>query len=107
MRLTVAIAALALTGCAASPAGLGKDEIDMTLVSPKKPDVVAGCIALSLQGDNPAIRADENHYVVVRKNGFGAPVIRWDIIGTDTGSRLELRSSLPVGSGSDKVKACL
>lgn len=105
--LALTLLSLPLAACATSIAGMANDEIDLTLESTKAPDIVAGCLATSLQGDNPMIRLGEGHYVVARNNGYGFPVIRWDIIGTPTGSRLELRTSTPVGEGVDKARRCL
>ncbi len=106
MRLIIFLSCFALAGCAMSTAEMGKDEIDLTLTSEKAPDIVAGCIASRFMGFNESLRLSESHYLVVRKNSFGAPIVRWDIIGTDTGSRIELRSSLPVNHGTDDVRMC-
>lgn len=86
---------------------MADDEIDLTLTSAKAPDIVAGCVASSFMGFTDSVRLSERHYMVVRKNSFGAPIIRWDFIGVEDGTRAELRSSLPVNRGTDDVKRCL
>lgn len=107
MRILVPVLALFLGGCAMSPQGMAKDEIDVTLNSSKQPDIVAGCVASNFMGFTDSVRLSERHYMVVRKNSFGMPIVRWDFIGTDEGTRLELRSSLPVNHGTDDVRKCL
>lgn len=106
MRYLLPLAVLALSGCAASIEGLGNDEVDLTLTSTKPAEEVASCIALKLKGDNDLIRISADHFVVSRKNGYGFPVVRWDIKTAPGGSTLELRSSSPVGEATDKVRDC-
>lgn len=107
MRYLLPLAVLALSGCAATLEGLGNDEVDLTLTSGKPAEEVAACIVLKLQGDNDLIRISADHFVVSRKNGYGFPVVRWDIKTSPSGSTLELRSSTPVGEATDKVRECI
>lgn len=107
IRIAAILAFLPLTACAISSAQLGRDEVDLTLTSAKAPDIVAGCISTSLIGSNPIVRLAEGHYVVTRVNGYNIPVIRYDVFATATGSTVELRTSVPVGAGADKARACL
>lgn len=107
MKKAVILLALLLPGCAMSAAGMAEDEIDLTLTSAKAPDIIAGCVASNLMGFTDSIRLGERHYMVVRKNSFGAPIVRWDFIGGETETRVELRSSLPVNHGTDDVRRCL
>jgi len=94
-----------ISGCAASVAGLGESEIYTAFESSRSAQQVAGCLALELKGSNPLVEVDEGHFIVTRSNIYG-PVARWDIFQIDSGSRLELRSSIDIGSGVDKARAC-
>lgn len=108
MRLiTICLAAATLSGCATSVAGLGRDEVDMTLTSAKPPRQVATCLATTLIGSNPLLELSDTHFAVIRNNGYGVPVVRWDIIGTPTGSRVELRASIGINTGDERARACL
>lgn len=106
MRLTICLAAAALSGCAASVAGLGEKSPRLTLESSRPAQQVAGCLATELQGTNPMVTIAEGHYVVARNNTYGMPMVRWDIFATATGSRLELRAQGPFGEGVDKARDC-
>jgi hypothetical protein len=106
MRLLLPIALLSLSACATSVEGLGEDEIDLTLTSTRPAEEVASCLAMKLLGDNNLLRVNADHFVVTRKNGYGFPIIRWDMKNSPTGSTLELRTSTPVGEGVDKAREC-
>lgn len=107
MRQLAALLLLALPGCAMTAQGIGSGNVDLYLSSPKPPRQVAACLAQSLMGSNPMIEVAEDHFVITRQNTFQMPVVRWDIIGTPTGSRLEMRSSVRIATGADKARACL
>jgi hypothetical protein len=108
MRLIAALAAaLTVTGCATSGASLGQRKIVRQFTSSKAPNQLAGCIALALNGNNSFVSEGETHFVVLRNNGYGLPAVRYDIIGTPAGSRVELRRAISINSGTDKVEACL
>lgn len=106
MRFLLPITLLSLSACAASVEGLGNDEVDLSLTSTKPAEAVAACLALKLKGDNDMVRINADHFVVSRKNGYGVPVVRWDIKSAPNGSMLELRSSSPVGEATDKARQC-
>ena len=107
MRPLAALLLLALPGCATSAAGLGASNVELTLESAKPARVVAACLSQSLVGTNPMTEIADDHFVVIRQNLYQIPIIRWDIIGTPTGSRLELRYSARIATGDDKARACL
>lgn len=105
--LLAAALALPLAACATSAAGLAKGDVDATYSSAKAPEDVAGCLANELKADNDLFRLADGHYVLTRKNGYGIPTVRWDFIREADRTRIELRTSLPVGSGQDKLRGCL
>lgn len=108
MKSFVAIAALGLlSGCAWSAEGLGRAKIEDTYTSQKKASDVAGCIASRLMGSNPAFQQGEGHWVVVRNNGYGVPIVRWDVIQQPDGtSKIEFRRSMAIMSGEQKAATC-
>lgn len=99
------LAFLALAGCTMSASGLSKTEVEQTLTSTKSPQAFATCAAETMIG-NPQLRGEGDHYWILRMNGYGVPTARWDFTATGTGSRAELRSSIPVNTGDERVKAC-
>lgn len=99
------IALLALSGCATSAAGLADSKVDTTVTSPKSAQAFATCVAEALVGNNQ-LRNDGDHYWVLRLNTFGVPISRWDFRNTQNGSTAELRATINVNSGDEKVRAC-
>ena len=106
MRTPLILAALLLSGCAASVDGMGKRTPGITFESDKAPDIVANCLATSVYGGGDVMRLSDDHYIVIRKNGYGMIMVRWDFFGSPTGSRIEMRSQTPFGEAVDKAKAC-
>lgn len=107
MRIAVVGALLLLGGCAWSAEGLGRAKIEDTYASKKPASEVAGCVASRLMGSNPAFQEGEGHWVVVRNNGYGVPIVRWDIYQqTDGSSKIEFRRSVAMMSGEDKAATC-
>jgi len=106
MRYLVVLAVLPLSACAMSAGGLARTAVDQTYTSTKTPQSVATCVVESLNGDN-VIRNDGDHYWVLRMNGYGVPQTRWDFVPTPSGTTVELRMSIPIASGDEKVRACL
>lgn len=105
--LIAIVAGLALSGCAWSAEGLGRSKIEDTYTSSKPASEVAGCVASRLMGSNPAFQQSENHWVVVRNNGYGVPIVRWDIIQQpEGGSLIEFRRSVAMMSGEQKAATC-
>lgn len=96
--------AAALSGCAWSAKGLMKGDVEDTYTSSHKAQEVAGCISSTLMGSNPAFPEGDGHWVVVRKNGYGVPIVRWDIYDTTEGSRIDFRRSMAMMSGEKKVE---
>lgn len=109
MRNYVALAACAILtqACAWSAEGLGRAKIEDSYASAKPASQIAGCIASRLMGVNPAFQEGEKHWVVVRKNGYGIPIVRWDIYDNDGGgSKIEFRRSVAMMSGEEKAATC-
>lgn len=108
MRYVAIVAAcVALSGCATSAAGLYQSKVEQTFTSNKEPQVVATCAAEALIGNNQ-LRNDGNHYWVLRFNGYGVPQIRWDFLPRQGGgTTVELRTSIDINSGDEKVRSCL
>jgi len=102
-----ALLALPLSACAWSAEGLGRAKIEDTYTSTKSASDVAGCVASRLMGSNPAFQDGEGHWVVVRNNGYGVPIVRWDIFQQpDGGSKIEFRRSVAMMSGEQKAATC-
>jgi hypothetical protein len=104
------IAALAacciLSGCATSAAGLLRRGVDQTIESQKSSSDFATCVFNSLRWD-PDLFRNGDHYWVVRNNGYGVPIIRWDFTPREGGgSKAELRSSFGMTVGDERVRAC-
>lgn len=104
MRKIAAFAALALTGCATTPAGLADTRVEKTILSDKTPEAFAVCVAESLPG-MAELRSLEGRYWVLMEV-FGTPRHRWDFKPTESGSVAELRSTGLAGSESGKVERC-
>lgn len=106
MKLLTLPLLLALGGCAMSSAGLSKSDLDMTIPSTKSPQIFATCVAETMIGD-PQIRSDGTNYWIIRFNGYQIPVARWDFKpSSDGGSVAELRSTIGINTGDERVKAC-
>lgn len=100
-------AASLLQGCAWSAEGLGKAKLEDSYVSHKPASEIAGCMAARLMGSNPAFQDGEGHWIVVRNNGYGVPIVRWDIFQQPDGtSKIEFRRSIAMMSGEQKAATC-
>lgn len=100
------VSAALVSGCATTAAGLADAEVDASLTSDKAPREIALCAAESFNG-NPKLGNDGDHYWLTRSNTYGATVTRWDFRPRQGGGTdIELRASIPVNSGDEKVRAC-
>ena len=106
MRYLAILFAVPLSACAMSASGLYRSSVEQTFTSTRSPQSVATCVAESLNG-NVQMRNDGQHYWVLRYNGYQVPQIRWDFLPTEAGTRVELRTSIDIASGDEKVRACL
>jgi hypothetical protein len=97
--------AAALAGCAASAAGLERTAPRLTIESARPPAAFATCAAEAFLADNQ-LRTDGSRWWVLRMNGWGVPVVRWDFEPRGSGSVAILRATSPFGEGADKVRAC-
>lgn len=105
--LTASLAAIALSGCATSAAGLYRSKVEKTFTSEKAPQSVATCAVENLK-HNTQIRNDGEHYWVMRYNGYNIPQIRWDFLPrAGGGTTIELRTSIDIMAGDEVIKACL
>jgi len=104
MKRLIIIAALALAGCATTPAGLSKTRVEKTIASAKPAAAFATCFAESLPG-TPELRSLDGKYWVLIEV-FGTPRHRWDFTPTANGSVAELRSTGLAGAESGKVERC-
>lgn len=99
-------AALALAGCTTTAGGLAELELDDTYESDKSPKAVAICAAERMTGSE--LRDDDVNYWIIRDNGWGVPVVRWDFKPREGGGTIvELRASFGINSGHNDVKPCL
>lgn len=106
MRAALALcSAMLLSGCATSAAGLAKSDVELTLFSDKSPQDWATCSAETMIGP-VSLRNDGDHYWLLRINGYQVPTARWDFTSTDTGSKAELRATISINTGDERVKAC-
>lgn len=109
MKRVIAVSACVtfLSGCAWSAEGLGRAKIEDTYASAKPASEVAGCVSSRLMGSNPAFQQGDGHWVVVRNNGYGVPIVRFDIIDQpEGGSKIEFRRSVAIMSGEKKAETC-
>lgn len=107
MRNLAAALMLSLTAaCATTASGLAETDVERTFESAKAPQQLANCVADRLNGDTE-MRNDGDHYWVIRKNGWGAAVTRWDFRPSPTGTAVELRTSIPINAGVGDVRDCL
>ena len=107
MRIAVLIlSAAALSGCAMSAKGLAKSDVEMTLYSQKTPQQWATCTAETMNGP-VELRNDGTAWWVLRSNGYQIPTARWDFTPQpEGGSKAELRATISVNTGDERVKAC-
>lgn len=102
----VLVSALAVSGCATSAAGLAESDVEMTLFSEKSPQAWATCAAESMIG-SVDLRNDGTNWWVLRSNNFQTPVARWDFTPVAAGgSKAELRATISINTGDERVKAC-
>jgi hypothetical protein len=103
MEKTLIIAALALAGCATTPSGVAKTEIEGTIPSAKSAQAFATCVAESLPA-TAQFRQNGNGYVIVVEVGFR--LFRADFTPTASGSVAELRSTGPTDWEGREVVQC-
>jgi hypothetical protein len=97
---------LLLPGCATSAAGLHLMGVEHVINSQRPAQEFATCAAEVMQG-SPTLRGSGGHWWVLRDNGVGVPIVRWDF--TDKpggGSVAELRATAIAGAAKDKVRRC-
>lgn len=106
MRYLAPLPLLALTGCAASSAGLYREPVEFSVASNRSAQDFATCVAEVVQG--PAeLRGSGGHWWVVRATGAGTPVVRWDFTDKPAGGSIaELRATAIMGAAKDKVERC-
>ena len=106
MRVVLAVLlSVSLSGCATSAAGLAGSDVKMTLASAKSAKDWAACSAESMIGPVD-LRDDGTNYWIIRSNSFQIPTTRWDFKPSAAGSIAELRATINVNSGDERVRAC-
>jgi hypothetical protein len=106
MRILLLPAVLLTAACATSTAGLGEKSPSLVFEGTRPAEETANCLASVLQGNNPLLKMGADHFVVTRPNAYGIPVVRWDVYGTPTGNRVELRASFGINVGEPKARTC-
>lgn len=97
-----------LAGCAGSSAGLYERQPAVVLQSQREPMDLSACIATALIGAPSVIQVGADHYAILRKNGYGMPLVRYDVFKRDGSTSVEIRNNPQIGSTAlDKVSACL
>lgn len=104
MKQLCTIAALALSGCATTSAGLAETAVEQTVASPKSAEAFAVCVAESLPGGAQLRSLDGKFWVLVEV--FGVPRYRADFLPTETGSIALLRSTAATGWKRSEVARC-
>jgi len=107
MKLLIVLGLLTVGGCATSAAVLREGVAEKSWISSKQPQQVAGCVASKLIGSNPVFQDEDGHYVVLRNNGYGIPMVRYDIYSEGGATKVEVRSNGGMFRGSDKLETCL
>lgn len=106
MRLVLIPTVLLLAGCATSTAGLGEKNVARMFEGTQPAEATANCLAASLSGSPRLLKMADDHFVLTRANAYGIPVVRWDVFGTPTGNRVELRASFGINVGEPKAREC-
>lgn len=106
MRILFLFAPLLAGACATSTAGLGEKSPSLAFEGTRPAEQAANCLSAELVGNNPILKMGDEHFVVTRNNAYGIPVVRWDVYGTPTGNRVELRASFGINVGEPKARAC-
>lgn len=103
-RVLPLVSAVALAGCATTPAGLADTRVEKTVASSKSSQAFANCVADNLPGD-VQIRSEGAHYWVMIYT-FDTPRHRWDFTPTTEGSVAQLRSTGLAGAMTGTVEKC-
>lgn len=103
MKQLCIIAAIALTGCATTAAGLAETRVKRTITSEKDAKAFALCVAENMTSSE--YRTDgERHWVLIQV--YGVPRHRWDFTPSENGSVAELRSTGLAGAGTGDAERC-
>ena len=94
-----------LAGCAMTDDGLGQRPVIASYQSIKAPRDVADCLSRTVT--LRPIEPSGDGYITLRKNPYGSPMSRYDVVRVDAGSRVDVRSNASFAAGLDKVSACL
>jgi hypothetical protein len=96
-----------LAGCATSSDGLMDRSVAASFQSQRAPVEVSGCISTSLNSPASVVQVSADHYAIMRRNGVGMPIVRYDVFKRDAVTVVEIRSALSMMEARDKVDACL
>jgi hypothetical protein len=97
-------AALALSGCATTSAGIEAEPVVATYTSTNAPTVVARCLQEAMPGLD--IELGDHQVSVSNRNQFGSILMNWLIKETSSGSTIELRKTNSIAPGREKATAC-
>lgn len=103
MKKITLLAALALSGCATTPAGLAQTDLEETVKSTKTAAAFATCLAENMA--SASLRNEGARYWVLVEI-LGTPRFRYDFTDTDKGSIAEVRSTAIGGAATKELKAC-
>lgn len=101
------VLALALAGCATSPASVALEPVGQTIQSAKPPEAFARCFADNLPGQIGVLRQEPDGHWLVMITEPGRILHRWDFHATQGGSYAELRSAVPLSKFVSKVQNCV
>jgi hypothetical protein len=102
----IALPALLASGCATSSAGLSQMGVEYSYPSEKSAQDFATCAAELMHGQ-VELRGSGDHWWLLRPNGFGVPIVRWDFTEKPGGGSIaELRATAVAGAAKDKVARC-
>lgn len=88
MRYLIAVACVALAGCASTDKVLAKDATEV-FYSKDSVNTVAFCLAN--KNNTPSLDRDDGSKVVLIKNGYGGVSMAFTIFPHEGGSKIELR----------------
>lgn len=105
MRWVIVAAAVAVTGCATTPAKLATKEVKASFESAKSARDFAYCVAENLS-DASGVQGEGDHYWVLIQGSFGNYFARWDFTSTKGGSKAEVRATGMATRGDGTVEDC-
>lgn len=101
----ILLSAILLGGCATTPAGLAKTNVERTVTSEKSSANFATCAAEHFNGDVTLRSSGDHYWILISIHDY--PRYRWDFRPSGAGSIAEGRSTGLTGGGTPKaIKRC-